>query len=89
VSCLDLEGRAGLAVRDDKDVGGVRCQRLALTTIERDGTGRNDALQAGVYGIRPSAARSISFCGLIPVMPRRGRSDGVDVCYDELSPCDS
>jgi hypothetical protein len=51
VSRLDLEGRAGLAVRDHKDAGGVRYQRLALTTIERDGTGRNDALQAGVYGI--------------------------------------
>ena len=51
VSRLDLEGRAGLAVRDHKDAGGVCCQRLTLTTIERDGTGRNDALQAGVYGI--------------------------------------
>ena len=40
---LDLEGRAGLAVRDHKDAGGIRCQRLALTTI--------DALQGGVYGI--------------------------------------
>jgi outer membrane autotransporter protein len=51
-SCrFDLEGRAGLAVRDDKDAGGVRCQRLALATIERDGIGRNDALQAAVYSI--------------------------------------